>query len=536
VFVLRGTACFLDVAVPTTAAAHAAGAIVTIVTDSGVPFEGPYSLLDLPALGQSAALSNLDDNNVRDTIFKDGDVDMWDAPMPPSLVTVDIRGAGFIREVFKEDVYYLGPADSPASQIFPNPFYIVNIPDSPFIPAVVAGGGYIWDSWGNDGPGGLGMGVYGFWEAARVGSNIFGVGDPILTLGTATRTAASLNAELAFLRDAFDDPTIARTLVVYSDNHGEFMVIAQGDFNLDFSGCAINAVTGTPHCASGNRVGTSTITAVADYPDFRGKHYPLQSNTVTVNWTWGGFKDITIEPGPTPAFAFVVFHALDRDGFCLPPLGGVTARSVLGEEVDFLLDAGEGLIIRGNSFNPITGTMIDIDPTIFTTRLTFSRLANLAAGLPVFPVSPLNPNQGAGADECQAAVLVANTLLGQTNIIVSAHDPEGVITLDRIINFQRTFTYTLNFRWSLITWVGQDNIPVADALHGNPAAGANDIFSQVTAVYGWDAAAQQWLGFFPNGVDVPGANDLTALRNGSAYWIAITGPNAIQWTVLTTNP
>ena len=85
-----------------------------------------------------------------------------------------------------------------------------------------------------------------------------------------------------------------------------------------------------------------------------------------------------------------------------------------------------------------------------------------------------------------------------------------------------------------VTWNGADNVPVADALKGTGANDAgNDIFDQVTAVYGWDAAGQSWLGFFPAGVNVPGANDLVALKKGSAYWIAITGPSSVSWTIAT---
>ena len=39
-------------------------------------------------------------------------------------------------------------------QLYTNPFYRINIPDSPYIPAVVSGGGYLWDSWGLDGAAG----------------------------------------------------------------------------------------------------------------------------------------------------------------------------------------------------------------------------------------------------------------------------------------------------------------------------------------------------------------------------------------------
>jgi hypothetical protein len=53
----------------------------------------------------------------------------------------------------------------------------------------------------------------------------------------------------------------------------------------------------------------------------------------------------------------------------------------------------------------------------------------------------------------------------------------------------------------------------------------------VTAVYGWNQAAQEWLAFFPSGVNVPGANDLLTLDNGAAYWIAIEAPGPVTWTI-----
>jgi len=120
------------------------------------------------------------------------------------------------------------------------------------------------------------------------------------------------------------------------------------------------------------------------------------------------------------------------------------------------------------------------------------------------------------------------------NILAIAHDDEGNIGFDKIIDLKNTTTLTLNFRWSLITWAGADNISVSDAIKGTGTSGknpgGNDISASVTAIYGWDAPAQQWLGYFPTGVNVPGANDLTVLHTGQAYWIAITGPSSVTWT------
>ncbi|MBE7520402.1 MAG: hypothetical protein HS107_14275 [Thermoflexaceae bacterium] len=548
--VTRYTSPALNCAGTTTSkAAHAVGALVILVNLTGVPFEGPYSLLDIPGLAASglggAALSNWDSNNIRDTIWGDGDVDAWDAPMPPSLLTVNIRGAGFIKEVVKDEVYYIGTANT-ASQVYPNPFYIVNIPDSPFIPAVVAGGGYLWDSWGNDGPGcggGRGCnttptvngdGVYRFWWPVKIGSNIWGVGD-----SSVTSTQA---AELAAIRTAYSDPTIARDLVVYTDNHGEAMVTANGDFKLDYSGCATNALGAGHHCAPGDKVGASTLTAVADYPDFRGKHYPLLSNVATVNWTWGGYKDVTIEDGETEQYKYVVFHAMDRDGFCYAaPLGSVQLHPVYtdhsndefngnpSETVDFMIDSGEGIILTTSDG---ASSSSQYTKQFAEGVWTYSTYANDPAvtGLKEFPLSSLAAT--GATDECQAWIKVSNSLLGILDILVIAHDDEGDVGFDKIIDLQSTMSYSLSFRWTLITWAGQDGIATADALKGSGGA-TNDITSSVTAVYGWDAAAQAWLGYFPSAVPVPGANDLTKLNEGDAYWIAITGPGSVTWTIAT---
>ena len=111
---------------------------------------------------------------------------------------------------------------------------------------------------------------------------------------------------------------------------------------------------------------------------------------------------------------------------------------------------------------------------------------------------------------------------------------EGKLGFDRIVDFTDEITYTLNFRWSLITWAGADGISPTDALSGTGANdGGTNILSEVTAVYGWQQQSQSWLSFFPDGVGVPGANDLTGLEEGAAYWIAIKGPNSITWTVVT---
>lgn len=528
----------------------AEGNVVCFTT--GVPFEGPFSLIDIQGrapLNGGAALSNWDPDNIRDTRLGDNRLDWWDAPMPSTPITVDIRGAGFIKEVIKSDVYYIGTPNNPAAQVYPNPYYITNIPESPYISSSAGGGSFLWNSWGNDGPGGNGDGVYRFWNPVRIGVNI--AGNPGETL------TANQQNELKQIRAVYGDDTIARRLVVFSDNHGEAMVIANGDFNLDYAGCAVNALAGGRHCAQGDVVGSSDIYATADYPDFRGKHFPVRGPIAEVDWTWGGYKEVTVQPGEVEQFVYVVFHALDRDGFCVPPTGAVSLHPVhtptdvavaaiadaahdfpnasgVGpnaqiELVDFLIDSDEGgIFVETSAGKPgsVTREFAEGVPTYSTSETARS----LTAQNDLRKFEPINGSTA----ECQSWVKISNSLLGVTNVLVIAANDEGNVGFDVIVDFQSEIDYTLNFRWSLITWAGADNIPPMDALSGTgDNEGGTDILDEVTAVYGWEASSQSWLAFFPDGVDVPGANDLTGLREGHAYWIAIRGPESITWTVVT---
>ena len=424
-------------------------------------------------------------------------------------------------------------------QLYPNPYYLQAIPGSPFIPAVVAGGGYEWDTWGPDGPGGLGDGVYRHWLGiphlyfTSPGSNRVGKTD--------TSVSAPQRTALGLIRVLHSDPSISRTLVIYTDNHGEGMVEANGDFKLTYEECDANFMGGH-YCSQGDVVGSSTIYATADYPDFRGKHAPVRSNDATVSWTWGGYKTITVEDGETEQFKYVVFHAVDRDGFCSTspanPVYGkpVSLHPVLTalddnlfpdplELVDFPIDGGEGKFVAFSHPGQLSGEQGSVKGVP-----TFSTLLNDPAKGGVKEFATLNGS----TDECQAWVKVSSSLLDLVNVFIVAYDDEGVIGFDELIDFTSSTQYSLTFRWSLITWIGADGISPTDALSGTGAnAGGDNIMAQVTAVYGWAQASQTWLGFFPAGLDVPGANDLTTLTLDNAYWIAITAPGPVPWTVIT---
>lgn len=204
-------------------------------------------------------------------------------------------------------------------------------------------------------------------------------------------------------------------------------------------------------------------------------------------------------------FVTVVFHALDRDGFCQPPPGAVSLHPVLDMPVDFIIEAGEGIIIETSS-GPLPGARSAYDVR------TFSTAANAAAGSPRRAFPPLVDSV---SDECQAWVRISQSIPGPLRVLVFAPgDGGGEVGFVVEAGRETTNHVPLGFRWTLVTWTGGDRTPVAAALAG--VQGTN-----VTAIYGWDGATQGWLAYFPGGADVPGANTLSALEQGRAYWVAV---------------
>lgn len=93
-------------------------------------------------------------------------------------------------------------------------------------------------------------------------------------------------------------------------------------------------------------------------------------------------------------------------------------------------------------------------------------------------------------------------------------------------------TQQLYYTWSLITWHGPDNVPVEDAVHGTGAVlGGDDVSDIVTAIFAWDGAEQRWVGYFPAGSGIPGANDLETLEAGRPYLVAINATGGAEWHV-----
>jgi hypothetical protein len=220
-------------------------------------------------------------------------------------------------------------------------------------------------------------------------------------------------------------------------------------------------------------------------------------------------------------FVYVVFHALDRDGFCSVPPGAVSLHPVLGIPVDFIIESGDGIIIETSS-GPATPGRSALGVK------TFSTAVNAASANPVKAFPPLIEGL---KDECQAWVKISQSIPGPLNVLVFVDGPGGRLGFVADASRRSTTAMTLTFRWSLVTWSGPDASP-GDALKGSgPATGGSDVSGHVTAVYGWNAPAQSWRAYFPSGAGVPGANDLAVMESGQPYWIAIRGTAPVEWLV-----
>jgi len=259
-------------------------------TVAAYPVIGPFS----PGIEQPAAAGmpygyrvpniRLDMDRQIQTVVPDGELNWWDAPMPPAKitymitnpsVTVTTDNAGFFKETDKADIYY-GYWDDPATTVnemtvvFTNPFYAINVPAHWAIPAFGNNLGYDWDTFGNSSSHEE-YGPYPFWTILNRQTE-----NPIVPT-----------------TDAANYPTLAQ---VYSDNHGEAMIYLNGNWNLDlvtsveFPGNTNKTSGGAFDIKPGTIVGFSTVQAMADYPYTRqpsASYKAILSNTVTKNWEWG---------------------------------------------------------------------------------------------------------------------------------------------------------------------------------------------------------------------------------------------------------
>lgn len=84
-----------------------------------------------------------------------------------------------------------------------------------------------------------------------------------------------------------------------------------------------------------------------------------------------------------------------------------------------------------------------------------------------------------------------------------------------------TVSYRLWPGWNLVGWLGRE-VPV------DAEEGFGNVQPLLGAVYGFDAAGQRWLAWFPGGGP---ANTLTTLRTWDAYFVSLRGGQAVDFTV-----
>jgi len=322
-------------------------------------------------------------------------INAWDAPMPPALVSFELSGSGFLRPTDKDDVYPIT-----ASNITNNPLYSTRIPASDMIAPINADlSGYQWD------------GDYEFWtDLADHGPEVLSCAGPN-PCTDGVPTGGYLYTK------------------VYTDNHGEAMTWINGDADLDFGDCAATAddagdtvvLLSGYICANGTAMGESALNASVDYPDKR-KHFAIQADEVTIDWTWGGIKEVEVVAGAAAQFNYIVFSVTDRDGFCD---ADTSLHPVLGENVTFFIDS----LTAGTIFPDVNGNAAaELGSwTSFTADVTtFDAGANAliaAGGITVID-----------NDACQAWIHITESLLGPVNVIITAYDPEGTVTFDVIVN------------------------------------------------------------------------------------------------------
>ncbi len=190
------------------------------------PVIGPFSLLQpfaafqwlATAMVPADATVSLTGLDVRTTVVPDGLLDAWDCPMPPAEIIFNADSD--LSEADKGDIYVT------ALGAYTTPFYASEIPATQYIPPMIAGNGYEWDSWGTDGLPTTDEGPYDFWTDLNV------------------------------------SPLDDEALEVYSDNHG-------------IAYLTIDALSSA---------GSVIISATADYPYLTGKHGAMKSDEVTQTW------------------------------------------------------------------------------------------------------------------------------------------------------------------------------------------------------------------------------------------------------------
>ncbi|MCJ7510191.1 MAG: thrombospondin type 3 repeat-containing protein [Dehalococcoidia bacterium] len=315
-----------------------------------------------------------------------------------------------------------------------------------------------------------------------------------------------------------DNPSLKRRpwyIEFYTDNRGEGMFFANGDFDLTYKECGTDLVSGAPDCRKGDVVGSSKITVIGDYPYWR-KQASILSNPVTKTWEWGGFKKvdaIKIDANHTA----IIAHLWDRDGYCKYSVGSnptvasavqfsPSLHPVQGEEITFILNSAAGAIV---GVSPSALYALTKDQPACPVNLAHCPLykANVVAPLKDGVISSLSQavavaedgrvldyyDEARGIDEglvatedCQAWIVIEHPLGVVPDVSIFLHDPEGDITR----HWPRAdVTVPLVLNWNDSCYVGEE-APIEEAMA--------DIIDNVAAGYRFVADGQKWEQYFPD--------------------------------------
>jgi hypothetical protein len=323
------------------------------------------------------------------TLLPNGVLDAFDAPMPAARIDVaiapnsgaatDISGVGFLGEAPKTEAYSRDLTGADVAHNLYAPFY------SAYIPATTPNDGNVpWAS-GVAGPeeasgftGFLVNGRYHYWTFAGVLASALG--------GDTSAVQAGLPCWPLFR----ELPEGAQTVVVYSDEHGEAQVAYNPGTGMYYDNLgAIHNANGGADLAGIDVLGTSSITATADYPDQPVVRAPFKQVSDPVIATVHSQYAKTIAAyekgvGVENAVArIVVVRSVD-----------VTGLPVAGEKVAFMADShSEGLIpfvgVSGTAAAPIdlAGSHQVFDP-MRAGRLTMETNELGYAAVEVFDSNP----------------------------------------------------------------------------------------------------------------------------------------------------
>jgi hypothetical protein len=350
-----------------------------------------------------------DDGGFRRSVFSNGSVGSEDAPMPPALITLNLEGSGFLHGADKDDIYSAS-----------NQYFDTHIPAEPQI--LVSGSGYQWHTWNGSGDR---SGLYEFW------TSLAGTGNAIVSCPGDSVGDSPESCVGGVDTGGYD------MIQIYSDNHGEAMAWVNGDANLTFDECddnlaahAIVLLSGH-YCEAGDTVGTTTVTANADYPDKKPHQDVDAGQEVTITWEWGGEKDIEVVDDPADAtgqFNYVVIRITDRDGGCSE---NNSLHPVLGETINFTIDSQDAGIIFDDANGNASALGDTPNGSKQATVVTFDADDPEWGALDDQTEPPsdrisFDPTE----DVCEAWIHISESNLNQVNVVVVAFDPEGTVTFD----------------------------------------------------------------------------------------------------------